>query len=273
MNVDDIAKIARAAGEVIQEVRSSAQLDVGDKGADGPVTLADRRADALLRGELIAIAPAAWLSEESVDDISRLKSRRIWIVDPLDGTKEFIAGLPEYAISIALVDDGQPIAAVVHNPATHETFSAERGSGAWSAGHRLQSRDDRSVLASRSEIANGEFASFEAAGFELRPIGSIALKLALVAAGRASVTLSRGPKWEWDVCAGALLVEEGGGTATDVDGARFSFNQPFPKTRGVLAGARESYARALAFVRSVGPSERMTELDQYSASSSRARRA
>jgi myo-inositol-1(or 4)-monophosphatase len=92
-------------------------------------------------------------------------------------------------------------------------------------------------------------------------MGSIELKLALVAAGRAAVTLSRGPKHEWDVCAGALLVEEAGGVATDVFGAPLAYNQPFPKVRGILAGAPMAHARALARIRETGASDRMAEMD------------
>ena len=92
-------------------------------------------------------------------------------------------------------------------------------------------------------------------------MGSIALKLAMVAAGEASVTLSRGPKHEWDVCAGALLVTEAGGAATDAVGGALAYNRPFPKVRGILAGAPEACGRALSLVRSVGVSDRMRELD------------
>jgi myo-inositol-1(or 4)-monophosphatase len=262
MHIQDVVSIALAAGKVIQEVRLSSELDVAQKGGNGPVTAADRRADAFLRRELMSLERAAWLSEESADDTARLPSRHVWIVDPLDGTKEFISGFPEYAISIAFVDEGQPILAVIHNPATEETFCAERGSGAWLEGHRLHTREDRSLVASRSEIQSGEFSEFERAGLAIRAVGSIALKLALVAAGRASVTLSRGPKWEWDICAGTLLVQEAGGTSTDMTGAALRFNQRFPKSRGVVAGATQSHAHALEFVRSVGPSQRMAELDR-----------
>jgi len=96
--------------------------------------------------------------------------------------------------------------------------------------------------------------------WQVEHVGSIAYKLGLVAAGQGAVTLSRGPKWEWDVCAGALLVEEAGGVATDVFGAPLRFNQPFPKVKGVLAGAPDARRRALAQVSALGPSDRMNEL-------------
>jgi len=232
---------------------------VQSKGGAGPVTEADRAADAYLKRELPGIVSAAWLSEETADDPSRLAAARVWIVDPLDGTREFTQRIPEYAVAVALVEDGAPILGVVHNPASGDTFWAARGGGAFKNGRPIRVAEGNALLASRSEVGKGEFAPFTAA-WDLRSVGSIALKLALVAAGEAAATLSRGPKHEWDVCAGALIVEEAGGRVSDAFGAPLAFNQPFPKVPGVLAGAPAAYARALTQLRTVGPSERMREL-------------
>jgi myo-inositol-1(or 4)-monophosphatase len=257
--IDAVADIVAAAGRVIEEVRASAQLDVAHKGAEGPVTEADRRSDDLLKRELTRLEPAAWLSEETADDKSRLGARRVWVVDPLDGTKEFIAGIGEYAVSVGLVEDGETVLGVIHNPVMRATYTAVRGGGAYVDGQRVTARPGGLVLASRSEMKTGEFAPFVDAGFDLRPMGSIAYKLALIAGGAAAVTLSRGPKWEWDVCAGALLVSEAGGVATDVFGGPLRYNQSFPKVRGILAGERDAHARAREFVSRVGASDRMAE--------------
>src|ERR1044071_8385571 len=143
-----------AAGHVIETVRASAQLSVSEKRGEGPVTEADRRADELLKRELTRLEAAAWLSEETADDKSRLESRLLWVVDPLDGTKEFIAGIPEYAVSVALVDNGQAVLGVVHNPATGETYSAHAGQGAWKDGERITAGGGRLLLASRSEMTS-----------------------------------------------------------------------------------------------------------------------
>jgi myo-inositol-1(or 4)-monophosphatase len=194
-----------------------------------------------------------------------LDQKRLWVVDPLDGTKEFVKGIPEYTVAIALVDSGVPVLGVVHNPVTGETYWAERGSGAYthSNGHGLESigvAEGNGLLASRSEVKRGEFGPFESR-WDVRVVGSIEYKLALIAAGKGAVTFSRGPKHEWDVCAGAVIVEEAGGKVTDLFGEPPRFNQPFPKTKGILAGAPAAYERALGEIRELGASDRMAEME------------
>ena len=254
-----VVATARAAGRLIEAIRARG-FDVARKERGDPVTEADHAADALLRAELLALERCGWLSEETADDADRLSRRRAWIVDPLDGTREFLRGIPDYTVAVALVEDGRPILAVVHVPATDMTYQAERGSGAFSNDERLRVRESSVLLASRSEMLRGEFAPFS--GWDVRPLGSIEHKLALVASGEAGVTLSRGPKWEWDVCAGSLLVEEAGGRATDLRGNPLRFNRPDPRAAGILAGALGAYDRALARLVEVGPSDRMGRLGE-----------
>lgn len=254
--VAEAVEIVASAGAEIQRVRGGSVETKADR---SPVTEADRRADDMLRQGLVGLVSAAWLSEETADDRVRLGSSRVWIVDPLDGTKEFVAGIPEYTVAVALVENGDPVLGIVHNPATEETIVAERGSGAYLNGQRVSVSEGSVLLASRSELKHREFVPFTA-DWSVRPIGSIQLKLALVAAGVGAITLSRGPKHEWDVAAGALIVEEGGGIATDIDGHALRFNQPFPKTRGILAGAPRAHQRASALIQEIGPSDRMKEL-------------
>jgi myo-inositol-1(or 4)-monophosphatase len=257
-HLDAVADAARRAGAVIQRVRAEG-FEVLSKGDAGPVTRADREADALLREALPHIVPAAWLSEETVDDPARLKADRVWVVDPLDGTKEFIEGVPHYAVAVALVERGEPILGVVHNPSSGETFAALRGGGAFRDGKPVRAADGRRLGASRSEIKRGEFEPF-AKEWEVLPLGSIEYKLALVASGAIAGTISRGPKHEWDVCAGAILVLEAGGLITDCFGGALRFNNPFPKCKGVLAGAPEAYARLRSRLAEVGVSDRMDEM-------------
>lgn len=229
----------RAAGQAIMQFYRN-DFNVADKSPDNPVTDADLAADKLLHEQLVALLPAAgWLSEETADNADRLKQRRVWVVDPLDGTKEFVMGVPEFSVSVALVDDGEPVLAVVYNPATGELYSALRGHGLTyngrtavvSARARLAGA---SVDASRSEMKRGEFEPF-ASLVDLNVVGSIAYKLARVAAGQADATWSRGPKHEWDICAGTLLVQEGGGVCVDLDGQPVRFNKSFPKVNGLIA--------------------------------------
>lgn len=247
-----------AAGALIEEIRASGHIHTRSKEDESPVTRADRAADELLRSQLPAAFPAAWLSEETADDATRLEAGQLWVVDPLDGTREFVEGIPEYSVAVALVIAGRPVLGVVHNPATGDTYWATQGGGAFHDDTPIRVAEGETLLTSRTETRRGEFAALEE-HWRLEPLGSIELKLARVAAGEAALTLSRGPKHEWDVCAGSLIVREAGGLATDMFGGDLTFNRPFPKVRGILAGAPQAYARGLDQLRVVGPSDRMAE--------------
>lgn len=235
----ETVRITRAAGDVIMRYYRS-PFDVHDKKPDNPVTDADFAADNLLNERLLALLPqAGWLSEETVDNPQRLDKELVWVVDPLDGTKEFVMGIPEFSVSVALVQNGDPLLGVILNPATGELYSAIRGQGlrfndqAGSASDRI-SLQGAVVDASRSEWKRGEFDAFKEL-VTVNVMGSIAYKLARVAAGQADATWSRGPKNEWDICAGALLVQEAGGRCVDLNGDPFTFNRPGPKVNGIIA--------------------------------------
>lgn len=215
-------------------------FSVTDKSPDNPVTDADLAADNLLHEQLRVLLPeAGWLSEETVDSRERLSKELVWVVDPLDGTKEFVMGIPEFAVSVALVKDGQPELGVIFNPASNELFYAQRGKGAFTENGtaKVSVRDTlraARVDASRSERKRGEFAPFESL-VQLETVGSIAFKLARVSAGLADATWSRGPKNEWDICAGVLVILEAGGRCVDLDDQSFTFNRSFPKVNGIIA--------------------------------------
>jgi myo-inositol-1(or 4)-monophosphatase len=205
-----------------------------------PVTEADRAVDVVLRKELLRDGEG-WLSEESVDDLSRLERERVWVVDPLDGTREFVAGIPEFCVSIAMVEHGRAIAAGICNPATGETFVGSLKSGLSYNGkpaHVSQRKnlEGALVLASRSEIKRGEWKPFENAPFKIQPTGSVAYKLARVSAGLADLTFTLTPKHEWDVAAGAALVESGGGFVSTLQAAPFRCNNKDPLISGLVAG-------------------------------------
>ena len=256
--VEDCVEVARRAAGAIAEVARNG-IEVSSKGAAGPVTNADHASNHILHDGLLKLRRGGWLSEESADDASRLQERSVWVVDPLDGTREFARGIQEYVVAVGLVEDGIPTLAVIANPATDEVYWAVRGEGAYLDGRRLAVRESNVLLASRSESGHGEFGPFQA-DWECRPIGSIQLKLALVAAGLAGGTLSRGPKHEWDVCAGALLIEEAGGKATDLFGQPFRFNQAVPKVKGIVAGAPAAQQRLFEACSKLPHSRRMREL-------------
>lgn len=209
------------------------------KAGHDPVTEADRQLDAVLRKELLREGEG-WLSEESVDDLSRLDKRRVWVVDPLDGTREFVAGIPEFCASIAMVEDGRAVAGGIYNPATGETFlgSIETGityNGKPAKASQRTSLNGATVLASRSEVKRGEWKQFESANFKVRPMGSVAYKLALVSAGLADITFTLVPKHEWDVAAGVALVESAGGFVATLDSGALQCNQRDPLLKGLIA--------------------------------------
>lgn len=245
---------------------------VVEKAPDQPLTAADLEADRILRMMLVGARPGyGWLSEETRDRPDRLDASRVWIVDPIDGTRSYIAGRPEFGISIGLAEQGRAVLGIIYNPATAEVYWAIRGGGAWTASLESElgpgpasrlavsawSVEDQAVLlASRSEIAAGEFDPFHG-GWRIRPTGSTAHKLAKIAAGEGDVFLSRGPKSEWDVCAGALLVEEAGGRVTDLNGEALGYNRPDPYVHGILATNGRLHDYVLGVVRTLPPAPRL----------------
>jgi len=216
------------------------------KSGSDPVTEADRQLDSALRKALLRDGEG-WLSEESVDDSSRLEKQYVWIVDPLDGTREFVTGIPEFCASIGLVKDGQPIAGGICNPATGEFFLGSITGGLQYNGNPKQASarselQGATVLASRSEVKRGEWKQFEDAPFKVTPMGSVAYKLARVAAGLDDATFTLTPKNEWDIAAGIALVLSAGGFARPLHQGRFVFNQRSPLLPGLIAcgaGLRE----------------------------------
>src|SRR3990167_4716905 len=231
---------ARKAGNAIAGYFGR-QYTVHEKGPDQPVTDADREANRVIHDTILSEFPDdGWLSEETKDDAVRLGKKRVWIVDPLDGTKEFIAKIPEFAVSIALVQDGKPVVGVINNPMTGELSTARKGEGAYLNRRRLKVTSGKdliaaSILASRSEIGRGEGQRF-VGQFLIQISGGMACKMSLVAAGVADGSFSLQPKNEWDIAAGVLLVEEAGGNVTDLNGKPFIFNKSNPRLPNIVYG-------------------------------------
>jgi myo-inositol-1(or 4)-monophosphatase len=234
----DITKAAGAA--VMAYYRDRESFSVTDKSPDNPLTDADLAADKLLHEQLRELLPeAGWLSEETRDSPERLDRELVWVVDPLDGTKEFVLGIPEFTVSVGLVEGGRPLLAVILNPPTGELYYGKRGEGVFLNGRAVTVSDrtafnGASIDASRSERKRGEFEPFEEL-LQIKTMGSIAYKLARVAAGQVDATWSRGPKNEWDICAGVLLIEEAGGRCNDLDDNLITFNKSWPKVNGIVA--------------------------------------
>ena len=247
--LEEVKEAVKAAGREVTQYQGGGN-ETWEKGVNDPVTLADLASDKLLRERLLALCPeCGWQSEETVDDHSRLEKDWVWVVDPLDGTKEFLEEVPEFSIAVGLVHKGVPKLGVVYNPATMEMIAGAEGAGvtymdrsANVGGERFQAA--ASVAVSRSEYKRGEFDEV-AATMHLRPIGSVAYKLALVAAGQVDVFYTLTPRCEWDICAGVYLVQAAGGLATEKDGGEVVFNKPEGKTRSLVAANPDLHAQLL----------------------------
>jgi myo-inositol-1(or 4)-monophosphatase len=237
------------AVEILKGFRPGAVAATAKAGGRGPVTEADRAVDEAL-ARILPREGEGWLSEESQDDPTRLSRRRVWAVDPLDGTKEFVEGIPEWCVSVGLVEDGRAVAGGVANPATGELVLGALGHGVTYNGSpaRMSGRrevEGAVVLASRSEVSRGDWDRYRGAPFAVKAMGSVAYKMALVAAGRADATWTLAPKHEWDVAAGAALVLAAGGRVHTLDGSPLVFNQERPWLSG-LAAYPEGLAAGLA---------------------------
>ena len=224
-----------------------ADYEIKDKGYHNPVTTADHVADTRLKEILTEARPDyGWLSEETIDSPERLDKERTWVVDPLDGTKEYIEGVPHFVVSVALVENGNPIIGVLFNPVTKELFTASNSEGAFLDNKpiRCLTKDEVSdmvILNSRSETRRGLWIPFDGAFGELRSIGSVAYKLGLTAAGKADIFASLRPKNEWDICAGNCIINEAGGKLIDLRGNRIIFNQEKTLIEpGLIAGDIEA---------------------------------
>ena len=198
----------------------------------------------MLRERLGAVdAEAGWLSEETVDDPARLACHRVWVVDPIDGTRDYIRRRIGWAVSVALIEHGKPVLAVLAAPARDEIWTAVAGQGAWRNGERLKAGD-------RAELA-GSRAPTDSLHREDRDLvvvakpNSIALRIAMVAADEADLLATLRWGHEWDVAAAVLIASEAGATVSDALGQPLAFNQLDPQAFGVLVSTPGIHAAAV----------------------------
>ena len=247
---DLLADAAVEAGRIARRHRAAGVTPVEKPGGEGPVTEADLEIDAMLRARLLAARPGyGWLSEETTDDPSRLGARRVFVVDPIDGTRAYAAGQPDFTHALAVVEDGAPVAAAIHQPMRGRSWAAARGRGATLDGLPI-------APSGRSEVEGASLlsakASFDARHWRAGPPpvrrtfrSSLAYRLALVAQGRYDAMIMLRACWEWDIAAGALICVEAGARVTDRDGRGLRFNNPHPQVGGVLAGTPGVHAALL----------------------------
>jgi myo-inositol-1(or 4)-monophosphatase len=245
---------AREAGDLIMTYYESA-YEAWDKSPHNPVTTADLAADHLLHRRLMTATPDyGWLSEETRDTPERLGKRFVWVVDPLDGTREFIDGRDEFTVSVALAEEGQAVLGVIHNPATGETVSGIAGRGLTYNGEAIHFLSQRTevrgahVLISDTEFRRRMWVRYEGI-LNLEQMGSTAYKLARVVANLGDAYVSMKPKHEWDICAGVALVMAASGQATDLDGQPFRFNQENVEVKGVVVANPTLHAGLMELLR------------------------
>jgi myo-inositol-1(or 4)-monophosphatase len=250
-----IVEAARAAGVLVMP--QFGRVKSWEKVKGHPVSEADLAANALLHELLLGARPGyGWLSEETLDEPQRLERRRVFVVDPIDGTRAFMAGRSEFTISVALVEDGAPVIGAVYNPATDEMFEAVAGGGARKNGEPLGVRDGHDFTGTRFLAGKRSFQ--EALGPDAERsaavwVNSMAYRLGLVAAGDFDGAISLFGTHDWDIAAGALLVTEAGGRISLSDGSDIRFNQPNSRHASMVAAGPRRHARLIERIAAATP--------------------
>jgi myo-inositol-1(or 4)-monophosphatase len=242
--VDAVRAIAREAGAMAM-AKWRGDFAQWDKSHDNPVSEVDLAVDIFLREQLFALDPeAGWLSEETADNAERLMRPRVWVVDPIDGTRDFIKGKRGWAVSIALVEGGRPLIGVLDAPARGEHWWAAAGQGGY--------RNDRPLVAStRGELAGARVPADTLSSVDSdlicveRP-NSVALRMAMVAADEADLLATL--RWgnEWDIAAAALIAQEAGAMVSDARGQTIRYNSTKGEAFGVLTTSSGIHSAAVA---------------------------
>ncbi|MGC9420894.1 MAG: 3'(2'),5'-bisphosphate nucleotidase CysQ [Rhodovulum sp.] len=253
MPANDLALLteaAEAAGR-IAEHHWSRKLKTWDKpGQQGPVTEADLEIDAMLRERLTAARPGyGWLSEESEDTPERLAADRVFVVDPLDGTRAFLDGDKTFAHALAVAEAGRVVAAVVYLPLHGKLYAATAGAGATLNGAPIRASgraqlDGAAVLTARPALDPRHWAG-PPPRLHRSLRASLAYRLCLVAEGRYDAMLTLRDSWDWDTAAGSLIATEAGARVSDRAGGALVFNTEAPMSRGVIAAPADLHAEVI----------------------------
>lgn len=240
---DAVAAIAEEAGALaLRHWRTD--FPRWEKGPNDPVSQVDLDVNALLHARLSALLPdAGWLSEETADNADRLACWRVWVVDPIDGTRDFIRGRDGWAVSVALVEHGRVTIGILDAPARNDVWQAVLGHGATRNGAAIHVGDRR--VFSGSRVPSDGLPKADRDLVAVAKPNSIALRIAMVAADEADLVATLRWGYEWDVAAAALIAAEAGATVTDAFGAPLAFNTPRAQAFGVLATAPGIHAAAV----------------------------
>jgi myo-inositol-1(or 4)-monophosphatase len=249
---DALTSIVREAGALATSFRGD-QLKFWTKHGDSPVSEADIAVDQLLRERLMRLMPdCGWLSEETEDDRARLGATRLWVVDPIDGTRAYVNGRTDWSVSVALVEHGRPIAAAVFAPMEDGLYLAMAGAGA--------TRDDVKLSASKSASFDGaqaagpkpmltELAKAIPSIVPVPKVHSLALRLSRVASGKLDLALASKSSHDWDLAAADLIVHEAGGALTTLDDEVALYNSAEARHGALIAAGPARHARAVAITR------------------------
>ncbi len=247
-----LAESVRAAGALALSM-FQVPIKTWTKAGSSPVCDADIAVDRLLRERLTGGDNRfGWLSEESADDPGRLAARQVWIVDPIDGTRAYLAGLPDWSISAALVEDGRPVAACLYAPVTDEFFMAIAGQGATRNGVAIATTGGATLADVRIAGPKGfldEFAAVAPALTIMPRVRSLALRFARIAQGAFDIAIAGENSHDWDLAAADLLVHEAGGAMTHFGGGIVNYNRAVPRHGMLVAAGRDRHA---AFVDLLG---------------------
>jgi myo-inositol-1(or 4)-monophosphatase len=245
-----LAAIVREAGALaLQSFKSPVKS--WTKAGDSPVCEADIALDALLRQRLDATAPpCAWLSEETEDDPARLAAERVWIVDPIDGTRAFLAGRDDWCVSVALAERGRPIVAAIYAPASDDLFVATAGGGATHNGRPIAATGGSALERARVAGPDRRLARLAPFGIVAEPkVLALALRVTWVAQGRLDMALGGPNSNDWDLAAADLLVHEARGVLTTLAGETLVYNRPMPKHSALLAAGRARHRALIDLMR------------------------
>jgi myo-inositol-1(or 4)-monophosphatase len=247
--IEPLSQAARQAGEIALHYFRHGErthANINHKAGGSPVTEADLLVDQFLEKRLREIVPdAAWLSEEIADSPARLGNPLVLIVDPIDGTRGFSNGDPQWAVSIGLVHQGRPIAGVVHAPALEETYSATRGCGARLNGETISVSQRASLHGATLSGPQGFVGSVRDAGADIVPfpkMASLAMRLVRIASGRIDAGLVGDKSYDWDIAAADLILKEAGGRLTDLDGNQPRYNCETPRHAALVAAPAAFHA-------------------------------